>query len=70
MRTLRRFYICLDNLDNVERCKGSRDNGTAITLAGVPANGGVVHMYSGIVHSIEHDPARGRNRQWLITMLD
>jgi hypothetical protein len=63
-----RFYICLDNLHNVARCVGSKNDGTVITIAGVPAGGGVVAMFTGVVELVEHDPKRGPNREWFITM--
>jgi hypothetical protein len=65
-----RFYICLDSPHNVARCVGSQKDGAAITIAGVPAGGGVVAMFTGVVQLVEHDPKRGPNREWLITMRD
>jgi hypothetical protein len=62
------FFICFDNLHNVALCVRSRDEGRAIAVAGVPINGGVVRMFEGIVDSIDHDPQRGPNREWLVTM--
>jgi hypothetical protein len=65
-----RFYICLDNLHNVGRCVESQNDGTVITIPGVPARGGVVAMFTGVVQVVEHDPKRGPNREWLVTMRD
>jgi hypothetical protein len=62
------FYICLDNLHNVARCVESQKSGAAIMIPGVPAGGGVVKMFTGVVQSLEHDPKRGYSREWLITM--
>jgi hypothetical protein len=62
------FFICFDNPHNVALCVGSRDAGRAIAVAGVPVDGGVVQMFAGIVDSIDHDPKRGSNREWLVTM--
>jgi hypothetical protein len=64
------FFICLDNLHNVARCVRSQSGREVITIAGVPAGGGVVRMFTGIVQSIDHDPGRGSNRKWLITLND
>jgi hypothetical protein len=62
------FFICLDNPHNVARCIRSREERLPIAIAGVPIDGGVVRMFSGIVDSVDHDPKRGPNREWLVTM--
>jgi hypothetical protein len=62
------FYICNDNPYNVQRCIASRDGSAVITIAAVPALGGVVKMFTGIVESVQHDPKRGLSREWLITI--
>jgi hypothetical protein len=40
-----RFYICLDNLHNVGRCVESQNDGTVITIPGVPARRGGRDVY-------------------------
>ena len=62
------FFICFDSPDNVELCVRSRDERRPIAIAGIPVEGGVVRMFSGIVDAVEHDPIRGPNREWLVTM--
>ena len=68
--TMTQFYICNDNPYNVERCIASRDGSAVITIAGVPALGGMVTMFTGIVQSVHHDPKRGLSRGWLMTISD
>jgi hypothetical protein len=62
------FYICHDNPHNVARCVESQKENSTITIAGIPADGGVVKLFTGIVQSLDHDPARVPNRRWLVTM--
>jgi hypothetical protein len=64
------FYICNDNPHNVRRCIASRDDCAVIAIAGVPAIGGMVKMFTGIVQSLQHDPKRGLSRGWLININD
>jgi hypothetical protein len=62
------FYICMDNRYVVERCVRCRDQREVVTVAGVPLDGGIVRLFTGIVDTVNHDPKRGYSRQWLITM--
>jgi hypothetical protein len=64
------FFICLDNPHNVARCIESQKEETVITMAGAPADGGVVKIYTGIVQSVDHDSTRGWSRHWLVTLKD
>ena len=59
---MRQFFICLDNPHNVARCIASQKQETVITMAGAPADGGVVKIYTGIVQSIDHD-----FRAWVVS---
>jgi hypothetical protein len=58
----------MDNQLVVARCVRSRDEREVVTIAGVPFDGGVVRLFTGIVDAVHHDPTRGYSRQWLITM--
>jgi hypothetical protein len=54
----------------VARYMESQKAETVITMAVAPADGGIVKIYTGIVQSVDHDPARGWSRQWLVTLKD
>ena len=63
------FYISNDDEDDVQKCKGSRDFRTSITITGRTIDG-FTKAFTGIVQSVEHDLARAPGARWRVTISD
>ena len=66
---MRQFYILYGSEAEARRCRESCDSRVPITIMGQTSEG-AIKVFSGIVHSVEYDPACDSERRFRVTMHD